>query len=191
MRNTWPPRRASASNSAARRRGSKCAAISSRSAIGAMPDMSRDEARVGEREPDDQRLLLAGRGAAGRRVLGPMPDREIAEMRADQRAAGGGVAAAVVAQDRPVAVLGVQRRPARPPAPRPRLRARAAPRERARNRHARRRSAPRAGARTRAAPRRPRRRAQPLRARSRRARRRCAGPLRAAGCARAARARTR
>ena len=58
----------------------------------------RDQARMGEHQPDQQRLLLAGRGAGGRRVLRPVPDGEIADMRADQRAAGGGVAAAIVAQ---------------------------------------------------------------------------------------------
>ena len=68
---------------------------------------------MGEREAHQQRLLLAGRGAGGRRVLGPVPDREIADVRADQRAAGGGVAAAIVAQERAVAVLGVERRAAR------------------------------------------------------------------------------
>ena len=30
-----------------------------------------DQARVSEREPDDERLLLAGRGGAGQRLLGP------------------------------------------------------------------------------------------------------------------------
>ena len=69
-----------------------------------------DQARMGEREADDQRLLLAGRGSRGRRLLRPMPDQKIAEMRADQRASRRGVAAAIIAQARPVAVLRLERR---------------------------------------------------------------------------------
>ena len=73
------------------------------------------------------------------------------------------------AKHRAIAVLRLERRAARRSSPRPRLRAQASPRERARSRRARRRSAPRAGARIRAARRRRRRRARPPRARSRRA----------------------
>ena len=69
-----------------------------------------DQARMGERKPDDQRFLLAGRRCSGRRLLGPMPDQKIGKMRPDQRAAGGGVAAAIVAQGLTVAVFRRQRR---------------------------------------------------------------------------------
>ena len=149
-----------------------------------------DQPRVREHEADQQRLLLAGRGAApparpwaragrrgrrdeGRSACGRRPRRG-----RDCRAAARG--------------SGPRRRApgGSRPAPRPRPRAPAAPRERASRRRVRRRSAPRAGSRIRAAPRRSRRRVRPPRARSRRARRRCARPPRAAGCARAARART-
>ena len=71
-----------------------------------------DEARVSEREADEERFLFAGRGGGRRRLLRPVPDHEVAEMGPDQGAAGGGVAGAVVAEDRAVAVLRRQRRPA-------------------------------------------------------------------------------
>src|ERR1700678_3057535 len=70
------------------------------------------EARMGERESDDQRLLLAGRGRGRRCLFWPVPDQKIGKMRADEGAAGGGVAAAIVAQARPVVVFRLERRPA-------------------------------------------------------------------------------
>ena len=66
---------------------------------------------MGEREPHDQRLLLAGRGGGGGSLLRPVPDQKIGKMRADEGTPGRGVAAAVVAQARPVAVLRRERRP--------------------------------------------------------------------------------
>ena len=51
-----------------------------------------DQACMGEREPDDQRLLLAGRGGGRRRLLWPVPDQKVGKMRPDEGAAGGGVA---------------------------------------------------------------------------------------------------
>ena len=68
---------------------------------------------MGQHQADEKRLLLAGRGACGGRVLRPVPDVEIADMGPDQRASGGGVAAAIVAQQRAVAILRLQRRAAR------------------------------------------------------------------------------
>src|ERR1700733_15190716 len=70
------------------------------------------EARMGERESNDQRLLLAGRGRGRRRLFRPVPDQKIGKMRADERAAGRGVAAAIVAQARPVTVFRPERRAA-------------------------------------------------------------------------------
>ena len=145
VRNTWPPRRVSASNSAARalRVEMRRDFVEERQRRDARH--VRDEARMREHEPDQQRLLLAGRGAARRRVLRPVPDGEIADMRADQRPPGGRVAGAIVAQQ-PRGSGPRPRAPGRwPRAPRPRPEARAAPRERAKRRRARRRSAPRAG----------------------------------------------
>ncbi len=54
-----------------------------------------DEPRMRQHQPDEERLLLAGRGARGRRVLRSVADGEIAEMRANERAPGGGVAGAI------------------------------------------------------------------------------------------------
>ena len=71
-----------------------------------------DQARVGERKPDDQRFLLAGRRRSGRRLLRPMPDQKIGKVRPDQGAARGGVAAPIVTQGLTVAVFHRQRRPA-------------------------------------------------------------------------------
>ena len=98
-------------------------------------------------------------------------------MRADQRPPRGGVAAAIVAQDGAIAVLGLERRPARRERLDLALKREPRPGKGRARRRARPRSAPRAGSRIRAAPRRPRRRARPPRARSRRARRRCARAL--------------
>ena len=53
---------------------------------------------MGEHQPDQQRLLLAGRGAARLALLGAMQYDEIAGLRPDQGASGGGVAGAIVAQ---------------------------------------------------------------------------------------------
>src|SRR5574337_722648 len=68
-----------------------------------------DQARVGEGETDEQRLLLPRRRARGRRVLRPMPDAKIGKMRAGQRAARGGVAAAALPKQGAVAVLRLDR----------------------------------------------------------------------------------
>ena len=62
-----------------------------------------------EHQPDQQRLLLAGRGLRRGRALGAVKRDEIGQMRADQRAPGRRVAAAIVAQRRAVAILGGER----------------------------------------------------------------------------------
>ena len=131
-----------------------------------------DEPRVGEHQPDQQRLLFAGRGARGGASLGPCQTTRSPTCGPTSVRPCGGVAAAIVAQDGAVAVLGIQCRACGDQGLDLALEARASPRERATHRRGRRRSAPRAGSRIRAAPRRPRRRARPPRARSRRAKRR-------------------
>ena len=60
----------------------------------------RDQLGMGEDKPEQQRLLLAGRGSGGRHVLGAMGDGEVLPMRADGRPAGGGVAAAAGLESR-------------------------------------------------------------------------------------------
>jgi len=69
-----------------------------------------DQARMGEHEADQQRLLLSGRGVARGDALGLVDDREIGEMRSVEGAAGGGVARAVVLEQRAIAVFHLDRR---------------------------------------------------------------------------------
>jgi hypothetical protein len=69
-----------------------------------------DEARLGEDEPDEERLLLAGRGERGGHVFRPVPHRKIGGLRPDEGPPGGAVAGAAVAQHRAVAVLRVDGR---------------------------------------------------------------------------------
>ena len=61
-------------NSAARRPESRCAAISSSSRIGTLPDISPREPRMRQHDADQQRLLLAGRAEFGRHRLGAVAD---------------------------------------------------------------------------------------------------------------------
>ena len=56
-----------------------------------------DKPRMGERQPDDQRLLPPVEEAAAGACLRPVPDQR-SEDGADERAASSGVAAAIVAQ---------------------------------------------------------------------------------------------
>ena len=91
----------------------------------------RDQPGMGERQPDQQRLLLAGRGAPGLALLGAVAHDQVARLRPDQRAAGGGVAGAIVAQQGAKEFFGFERRALRRPERRFRLRARYRPRERA------------------------------------------------------------
>ena len=67
-----------------------------RAAAPARSPTSRRAARRGRAPADQQRLLLAGRRIGGRDVLAGIGDREIGEVRPVERAAGGGVAGAVV-----------------------------------------------------------------------------------------------
>ena len=77
---TWP-RPSSRANRAARRwdrdarRPRRAAGSAARPAVG-------DQLGMGEDEPEQQRLLLAGRGARRRHLLGAMEDREILAVRA-------------------------------------------------------------------------------------------------------------
>ena len=71
---TWP-RPSSRANSAARRAGSRWAATSSSSRIGGAAAPVGDQLGMGEDEAEQQRLLLAGRGARGGLVLGAMRRR--------------------------------------------------------------------------------------------------------------------
>ena len=66
--------------------------------------------RMGENEAGQERLLLAGRALAGLEPFRAMAHDEIARMRTDEGAPGGGVAAAVLGEHRAVAVLGGERR---------------------------------------------------------------------------------
>ena len=60
---------------------------------------------VSEHEPDQQRLLFAGRGVGGGDALVRIDDLEIGQMRAVERAPRGRIAGAIVAQHRAVALL--------------------------------------------------------------------------------------
>jgi len=60
---------------------------------------------VCEDEADQQRLLFAGRGVAGRHLLRRVDHLQVGQMRAIEGAAGGGVAHPVAAQQGAVAVL--------------------------------------------------------------------------------------
>src|SRR5438552_1733604 len=55
----------------------------------------RKEARVGQNEANEQRLLFAGRGLGGGNLLVRVSDEEIGKVRPFERAAGGGVARAI------------------------------------------------------------------------------------------------
>ena len=177
-----------ASNSAARRRGSKCAAISSRSASGAMPDISPTRRAWASARPTMSAFCSPVEALDAGACFGPSQT--------------------VGRKDAARSACGRRRRRGRdclakspgsgPPLEAPDRRGQgfdlAFERElrpgKGEDRRARRRSASRDGARIRGAPRRPRRRVRPPRARSPRARKRCARPLPADGCARAAPART-
>jgi len=60
-------------------------------------------------EPDQQRFLFAGRGIRRSDPFGGIDDFEIGQMRAVERASGGGVAGPVVAQHCPIALLDLAR----------------------------------------------------------------------------------
>ena len=94
---------------------------------------------MGEREPDDQRLLLAGRGRAPPAPLWPVPNRKSETCGPTSVRPAAASRARLSRKDLTVAVLRIQRRAA---AYMPRLRppGRAPPRERAKNRRVRRRS---------------------------------------------------
>src|SRR5262249_25805010 len=70
----------------------------------------RDQASMRENEPDQQRLLLTGRGSAGGDVLAHIDDRQVRYMRAVEGAARGGVARSAVAQHSAIAFLYVDGR---------------------------------------------------------------------------------
>ena len=76
----------------------------------------RQQPRMRQHQADEQRLLLAGRGFGGGDALACMDDGEIGEVRAVERASGGGVARAIVAQGRTVAILHLDGRVKRAPA---------------------------------------------------------------------------
>ena len=81
------------SNSAARRRASRWAAISSSSRSGAWPSRAaRQLPGIGEHDGDQQRLLLAGGAIARVGALSRVAHGKIGQMRAERRAAGFGVA---------------------------------------------------------------------------------------------------
>ncbi len=83
----WVRRLSSAENSAARRLGSRCAATSSSSRNGVMPAHLPHQPRMGQHQPDQQRLLLPGRAQGGRHGLLPVHDVEIDAVRAESGAA--------------------------------------------------------------------------------------------------------
>ena len=60
---------------------------------------------MGQHQPDQKRLLLAGGGVARRHVFGRVDHLQIGEMGTIQRAAGRGVAGAAGAQDLAIAIL--------------------------------------------------------------------------------------
>ena len=64
-----------------------------------------DEAGMRQHQPDEQRLLLAGRGFAGGDSLGTMGHQQVSEVRPIEGAAGGSVARPAGAQGRAIAVL--------------------------------------------------------------------------------------
>ena len=76
-----------------------------------MPDMSATSRACASTSPTSSAFCSPVEALAAGGVLRPVPDDEIADMRADQRPPRGGVAAAIVAQDGAIAVLGFQRRP--------------------------------------------------------------------------------
>ena len=65
----------------------------------------RHEPRLREDEADEERLLLAGRAALRRHLLRAVADEEIGEMRPEEGASGSGVARALGAKERAIAVL--------------------------------------------------------------------------------------
>ena len=65
----------------------------------------RDQTGMRQHQPDQQRLLLAGGGVAGRHVLWREDHLQIGEMRTVERTACRSVARAAVAQYLPVAIL--------------------------------------------------------------------------------------
>ena len=67
---------------------------------------------MGEDEADEKGLLLARGGGDGRNVLRAVAHEHVGRLRTDQRAPGRAIAGTVIPQDRPVAVLGVDRRKA-------------------------------------------------------------------------------
>ena len=69
------------------------------------PGHVRNQARMRQHQIDQQRLLLAGRGLARRDPLGAVNHVEVGEMRAVERAAGGGIAAATLLEGGAVAIL--------------------------------------------------------------------------------------
>ena len=90
---TCPPAAASRSNRAARRERIEVGGDLVEQQQRAAADAFRDEIGMGEDQPEQQRLLLAGGAAIGRLALVEMGDGEVAAVRAGERAAGGGIAA--------------------------------------------------------------------------------------------------
>ena len=77
------PSATTSSNSAARRSASRWAATSSSSSSGAPAARQGRQARMGQHDRDQQRLLLAGRALGRRQVEIEMAHREVAAMRPD------------------------------------------------------------------------------------------------------------
>ena len=65
----------------------------------------RHEARLGEHQADEQRLLLAGRAGLRRHLLRRVTNEKIGEMRAEEGAAGGGIARALGGEECAIAIL--------------------------------------------------------------------------------------
>ena len=164
---TCAPTSVSSSWSALRRAGSRWATTSSSSSTGATPVIARDQPRMREHKPDQQRLLFAGRSIARRQFPWRHRRPRVGQVRAVERAPGGGIARAVVAQHGAVALFDLDRRIGGRASPSSR-RGRSRPGERP-SRVAACEHAPRGGSPSRRATRRPPPQAPPSRARRRRA----------------------
>ncbi len=93
---TWAPSLASSWNSDARRLGSRWATTFVEQQQRGDAGHFRYQVACASTSPDQQRLLLAGRGIARRHVLRRVDHFQVGQMRAVERAPGGGVAGAAV-----------------------------------------------------------------------------------------------